>query len=213
MAKFLSKNNTNNKKMKRFKTILILTTLLLAVFFWAFKPAAVPHHRLAKALTPPPDDNQVINRYYWFSVRAKINDSENSYILASSGRVSYGTKEKFDQELWKALKRRMLLVGPFPSKDQAIMAQSLYKQNPKKIHLKLDTNVTSTVYWFNVHFVQSPRLRIYIINRVPASVASGSLDGFRNAFYIQLQQQLLPIGPFYLKENAEESKRIYRQNE
>ncbi len=212
MAKFLSKNTQISKKMKNSKTILALT-VLLAVFFFGFKTAPSPHLHIAKGLITPPDDDLNINRFYWFSVRAKIDDSENRYTISSTGRVSYGTKEKFDKELWKALRRRMLLVGPFPSKDQAIMAQSLYKQDPKKVRLKLDTNLTSTVFWYNVHFVQSPRLRIYVINRVPASVASGSLDAFRNAFYVQLQNQLLPIGPFYMKEIAEESKRIYRQNE
>ncbi len=198
--------------MKKSKTILVLT-VLLAVFFLGFKTLPSSRHNFAKGMTTPPGDDIQINRYYWFSVRAKIDDAENRYILSSTGRISYGTKEKFDKELWTALRRRMLLVGPFPSKDQAIMAQSLYKEKPEKVRLKLDTNVTSTVYWFNVHFLQSPRLRIYVINRVPASVASGSLDGFRNAFYVQLQNQLLPIGPFYMKEIAEESKRIYRQNE
>jgi len=194
--------------MKKAKFISIVVTILIGIVFLSSFGINLNLNKTAKSL-----DSKGYSQVYWFPARVKVEDRDLKYIIVSTSRIRHGHKNLFDKEIWRYLTKRVVIIGPFQTLSQATMARSLYKDSEDKIKFLPDTGMPTTIYWFNIHFVQSPRLKIYVINRIPASVSLGSLKDFRDAFYIQLQQQSLPVGPFYMKENAEEAKRIYRQNE
>lgn len=193
--------------MKIKKIISIFTILFfIAILFSSF---GIDRHTCkAKNL-------QSLNGFqvYWFPARVKVDDIDLKYKIISTSSIRHSSKEVFNKAIWDYLRKRIIIVGPFQSRLQATMARSLYAETKEKMKFLPDTGMPTTIYWFNVHFVQSPRLKIYVISRLPASVSAGSLQDFKNAFYFQMQQQSFPIGPFYDKDNAEEAKRIYRQNE
>lgn len=193
--------------MKTTKFISIFSILFFVAILFSSFGININGHK-AKSIKSV-NDFQV----YWFPARVKVDDIDLKYKVISTSSIRHSTKEIFNKSIWNYLRKRIIIVGPFKTLLQATMARSLYKETKDKIKFLPDTGMPPTIYWFNVHFAQSPRLKIYVINRLPASVSIGSLQDFRKAFYFQMQQQSFPIGPFYDKDNAEEAKRIYRQNE
>ncbi len=157
--------------------------------------------------------------YFWFYVRVKVHTHDNIYkIIAVGSRIENGKLKKFDKAVWRGLAQRKIVIGPFITKEDAQKAQKLYRiiskaktrDDLRKAKLP---QYDHPLYWFALKFVESPRLRIFIIKHSPARVESGNALNFLNALYETLTYQQILIGPFEDYERTEEIKRIYRRNE
>ncbi len=157
--------------------------------------------------------------YFWFYVRVKVRTHDNIYkIIAVGSRINSGKLKKFDKAVWRGLAQRKIVIGPFVTKEDAQKAQQLYRiisraktrDDLRKAKLP---EYNHELYWFAIKFVESPRLRIFIIEHSPARVESGNALNFLNALYETLTYQQILIGPFEDYERTEEIKRIYRRNE
>ena len=115
--------------------------------------------------------------------------------------------------LWQGLAKRQIVIGPFVSQEQALNSRMLYKRSADKIDNIRSVQPPPTVYWFAVSFKNSERLRVYIFERTPANVQSGTTEQFVAALYEQLGFQKFSIGPFWDYERAEMAKALYRKNE
>ncbi len=157
------------------------------------------------------DDDPTV---YWFFAAVKFARRSNGYKLTGTpGGVSYGKTIDFEKDLWANLSRRRIAVGPFLSKNEALNARRLYKSKRDRIRGLPRGQIPNEVHWFAVAFGQSDRLRIFVFERAPGAVVSGTENFFIDVFYEQLQRKLLSIGPFYDYEQAEIAKRLYRKNE
>ncbi|MBN2662101.1 MAG: hypothetical protein JXR68_00505 [Bacteroidales bacterium] len=198
---------------KNYKPLIAIGLILsLSLLFVSFSGPIVDNNDVAQIKDDDPNPDQV---YYWFYVSVRIDDRTASYkINGTVGGLFSGYKEDFEKDLWLNLFQRKIVIGPFLEKNTALNAKRLYKTRKDKALnvIPVDT-VPNTVYWFAITFYQSDRLGIFVMERSPAAVASGNEDFFINAFYEQLAYKQFAIGPFYDQLNAEEAKRMFRQNE
>ncbi len=157
--------------------------------------------------------------YYWFSVGVKTRYADGRYrIISVTKNVSEGKIKRFEKALWKGLAYRKIAIGPFISSEDAKKARLIYKA---LIRVKKEGDLAKInapdfgheVYWFQIKFKESPRLRSFIFEHGPASVQSGSSKNFLSALFETLGYQQIAIGPFEDYQRTEEIKRIYRQNE
>ena len=89
----------------------------------------------------------------------------------------------------------------------------LYKRSADKIDNIPAVQPPATIYWFAVTFKNSDRLKVYIFERTPSHVHTGTSDQFITALYEQLGFQQFSIGPFWDKKKAEAAKTMYLKNE
>lgn len=194
------------KKISFFVAVALL--FVVSIFVISFKNADIPEETQVVSIN---DDEPLM---YWFFVRVRIDTRLQEYkISGTSGGLNYGYKINFEKNLWSGLSKRQIAVGPFFSRNEALNAKRLYKTGADKITKLPEGEVPDNVFWFAINFKQSDRLRIFILDRAPGAVASGSEQAFITAFYEQLAYKQLAIGPFYFYEQAEEAKTMYRLNE
>ncbi len=200
-----------NKKLKIF-TIAMLIPLfgIVSLSFTNINKHSNKRHQARKALS---FSNDVMD-WYWFSVRVRIDKREDAFkFVGVTGGIRHGKQAQFEKDLWQGLAMRQIAVGPFEQKSEARNAKALYKTSKDKIKYYNDPNRPEVLNWFAITFVESPRLRIFVIRRAPGAVATGSIKMFVEGFFVQLPQKLLEIGPFYNYDQAELAKRLYRKNE
>lgn len=198
---------------KKYKSLIVIGLFLsVSLVFLSFSSPINENNNVPKIHDDDPDPNHV---YYWFYASVRIDVRTASYkVNGTSGGLHSGYKEDFEKDLWKSLSQRKIVVGPFLEKNTALNAKRLYRTKKDKALNKIPVDtVPPTVYWFAITFDQSDRLGIFVMERSPAAVASGGENFFIDAFYEQLAYKQFAIGPFYDQLNAEEAKRLYRQNE
>ncbi len=151
---------------------------------------------------------------YWFEVSVKMTPNKETKFLEYSlhrmgKKVFSGDVYDFKEKLWGGMASgSKLLVGPFSTYPDANEAMLMYDVK--------DTNEvenTSEKYWFLVKLNFSERSGSYELERMAASVASGSKSEFKDILVESLTFKTIAIGPFGDKLDAEESKRLYRQEE
>lgn len=161
---------------------------------------------------------------YWFRVNLRIEKQrQNQFASREVYKVkripnSYetGKVKEFERSLWQNLSSGKVIIGPFLEADQALMAHELYNLNNTKQKLQTDTtkyDQQATYYWYALKLEQSLRLKTYSLLRMPARVASGTLEEFYDALWEGLTFRQLIVGPFKSQIRAEESKRLYRLDE
>ena len=152
--------------------------------------------------------------FYWYTVRVKIDDRRKQFQIVGAGsKVYYGTEVEFEKAVWQGVAKRQITIGPFITRNQANNSKGLYKKSKEKVDKVPKEPPPEIIYWFAVTFQQSERLKVYIFERTPASVQSGSTNNFVNALYEQLNFQQFSIGPFWDYESAEKAKALYHKNE
>lgn len=192
-----------NKIIKYFGIVLLFfSVLLFGSSFFLVSPEVA---EVSNA------DDPVV---YWFYAGVKIDDQTNSYVVSGTpGGIQYGHTVDFEKDLWATLSKKKLAVGPFLSKNEAINASRLYRSSKDKINQLPKDEVPGNVHWFAIQFSQSDRLRIFVFERAPGSVRTGSEKQFIDAFYVQIISRMFAIGPFYDYNQAELAKNLYRRNE
>ncbi len=166
-----------------------------------------------------PPDGKKDDAYFWFYVRVKVRTRDQIYKIISVGSyVKQGNLKQFNKAVWRGLSQRRIIIGPFITLEDAKKSQQLYKiimrarSRDYLLRAKLPT-YDHPVYWFALKFMESPRLRIFIVEHSPARVESGDARAFINALFETLTYQQIIIGPFEDYQRTEEIKRIYRRNE
>ena len=157
--------------------------------------------------------------YYWFSVGVRTRTPDRIYrIISVSNEIRYGKIKKFEKALWKGLAKRKIVIGPFISHNEAKKAITLYKAITKAktkedlAQIKLP-DFGHELYWFQIKFIESPRMKAFVLEHGPASVRSGNARLFIYDLLETLGYQQMTVGPFEDYQRTEEIKRIYRQNE
>jgi len=193
-----------NKKLYLF--IFILSLVFISIS-WKTDTKEIKAKRAISFYEVKPD-------FHWFSIRVRIDKTTGLFVLDGvSGGVRHGKQIDFEKELWRALSRRQLVVGPFLKRETANNAKLLYKSDKKKIRKSSLKNLPPNLHWFLTTFEESPRLGIYVIKRMPGAVFSGNVDNFIFLIYTSLNIKSVPIGPFEDYNQAELAKRLYRMNE
>jgi hypothetical protein len=172
------------------------------------------------------DDDNV----YWFYLRAdqkidKILNRKVYDVRVLSRTPKYGTYAKYSEDTWRCLKGgQQLVIGPFRELNaakQSITIYDLAKYTPdirdKEIEKLKESKeiMESGCYCYFLKFYVSKRTHSYVLERIPArtSVEALSVNEFLDQFMEGLTMEMLTIGAFVSREEAEESKRLYRLEE
>jgi hypothetical protein len=160
---------------------------------------------------------------YWFYLRAesKIDKELNSIVYrvrTLSKTPKYGTFNAYQKDTWRCLQGgQQLVIGPFRELNvakQSILIYDLAKLSDalrtKEIERLKDSSemMASTCYFYYLKFSVSQRTHRFILKRVPAAINEEgmTISDFMDGFLAGLTQEMLAIGPFFSKPEAEESK-------
>ncbi len=211
------------KKQRRYLFSGLTAVMLLLGLWSAFSSFSLFNRQPVKAekaadiaiFSQPPD----LNTYYWIELRIKIDTKNNRYsIIGASNKIYDGYIKDFEKALWKGLSKKKIIVGPFIDMPQARLSRTIYQlmarvKKPEDINKIKWPEWPNEIYYFNIEFEVSHRLRIFMLKHTAAAVESGSVKSFVNAMFVGLQYKKIAIGPFEEHNRAEEVKRLYRQNE
>lgn len=148
-----------------------------------------------------------------YRVKTRRKFEQKSYIISGVSKVYSGNKQDFERALWKGLSKRVIIVGPFESQKEAMNSSMLYRRNASKIKEIPSATNPKKIYWFPIKFEESERLKIYVMQRTPATVQEGSTNFFIKILYEQLGFMQFSIGPFWSQDQANVAKGIYVRNE
>jgi len=160
---------------------------------------------------------------FWFYVKADIKTDKKLKVPIYAIRrinkdVKSGTVKKFKKEVWRNLERgQQIAIGPFLELVDAERANEMYdlarktdEQMDQDIEATIDTSGNEVYFWYLIQFEVSKRTKKFLIKRQPAATFPGSLKDFRFILWSVRTVPQLTIGPFTAREEAEESKRLYR---
>jgi len=171
------------------------------------------------------DQNEYV---YWFYLRAekKIDKVFNRFVYSVrplSKTPKYGTYAKYSEDTWRCLQGgQQLVIGPFKvlnDAKQSIAIYELAKLSPdilerEKTKLR-DSSEMAEGFCYFLKFEKSKRTNNFRLIRIPArtNVEPISIDGFLDQFLEGLTMEMLTIGPFSDRREAEISKRLNRLEE
>jgi len=163
---------------------------------------------------------------YWFRIKAEIKPhpitSRPIYLIRLiDDAPRHGTVPDYEYDLWKQVKLgNCLLIGPFLDFYDAKNAMEMYRlQNQlgdkKEVDMQKfkETQFKNEYFWYFLTFKMSERKGSYLLQRIPAAVATGEIKDFMLVLSEGLGWQKLAIGPFPTQIEAEESKRLNRLEE
>lgn len=158
--------------------------------------------------------HQEVAEVHWFYIRVRPNIKKKAYTLVgTASRVESGKEEEFERALWWGMTRGQMAIGPFWDVREAKDARLLYRKSRKRVVTTRSRRNTKEVHWFLVTFKQRKRSNAYKLQRMPARLASGSVDEFLDALYESMTFERLTVGPFWDYNEAENAKTLYRKNE
>ena len=169
-------------------------------------------------------------KVYWFylnvSVKTdKIFNRDVYVIRLSNQKPKYDTYSVFEKEVWRCLQTgHQLVIGPFMEYEAARRAIRIYdlcrlQENQRETEVKnLEDSANATLtdyYCYFVKFYISERTKSFRLKRIPARTSEDgvSLDFFIAQFLEGVTMEMLAIGPFPTREEAEDSKRLNRLEE
>jgi len=169
-------------------------------------------------------------KVYWFYLNVSIKNDKilnrDVYVIRiSSQKPKYDTYSVYEKDIWRCLKAgHQIVVGPFREFDAAKQAIKIYdlcklqenERDTEVIKMEDSANVSNDEYFcYFMKFYISERTKSIKLKRIPArtSVVGITVTDFIDQFLEGVTQQMLTIGPFRNKEEAEDSKRINRLEE
>ena len=164
-------------------------------------------------------DNETV---YWFYIKPEIVidkeiKKEVLDIKKTYGKIYKGDFDEFLTNYKKELFKTKLAVGPFPREFEAKQGKSYYSLVGKnsvgseKINASVD-DATTCCFYLCDPIVDGNKKELKF-ERMPASIASGSIKGFVEALSDVRLQNLLVVGPFLDYFDAERSKFVNRKQD
>jgi phosphatidate phosphatase PAH1 len=193
--------------MKKFALFFIL----LAIVSISFK--AVSQEQIDKF-----DPNE---KLYWFylsvSIRLYKEIKRNIYVISGLSKTPiYGTIAEYEKELWKCLQKgRKLAIGPFLDNKLTQKAIEIYALAKLPINLRdnrIKKLLESSIDTMNFYYYFLPKRESnYHPLRIPkTNIEKTSLNNFIELYLEGLAMEMIAIGPFVTRPEAEESKRLNR---
>jgi len=156
-----------------------------------------------------------IGDVFWFYIRVKHEEGKKEFqLVGTASRSETGDIKAFQRALWWGLTVGQLAIGPFWNDKEAKDARLLYRRSRKRT-IKEEEGETSKreVHWFLVTFKERKRSPSFDLERMPARLASGSVDEFLDAMYEAMTFERMAVGTFWEYTEAENAKAFYRENE
>jgi hypothetical protein len=167
---------------------------------------------------------------YWFYLRTEKkldrNLNQNVYLVRTLSKTpKYGTFAAYEKDTWRCLLGgQQMVIGPFRQFKVAKQALAIYDmaklpEEQRKIQIaKLSEEIGlehDEYFCYYLKYDVSKRTKKFVLRRVPArtSIDGITLDGFIDQFLEGLTFEMLAIGPFFDRPEAEESKRLNRLEE
>ncbi len=159
---------------------------------------------------------------FWFFIKAenkidRILKKPMYQIRRSSKEIKSGKIKKYEKEVYRNLNSgNLIAIGPFLELVDAKRANEMYNlarktdEQMEKIISETKDTTDNYYFWYLLQFSVSDRTHKYLIKRQPARIAEGNLVQFRQILWDVRVIPQLTIGPFTSREEAEESKRLYR---
>jgi hypothetical protein len=166
---------------------------------------------------------------YWFYLKAekKLDKqmNRNVYIVRTLSKIpKYGAFSVYEKDTWRCLQGgQQLVIGPFRNYEVAKQAIAIYdlaklssevrEKEVKK--LKDSSKIEDSYYCYYLKFDIAQRTHKYDLKRIPArtSVEGITLSDFLDQYLEGITMEMLAIGPFFSRPEAEESKRLNRLEE
>lgn len=157
------------------------------------------------------------DKIYWFYVTLEITRNKQTrmdeYDLRPSGGGIYsGDEESFKKQLWEQRSEMRLAIGPYWSRQQAMLAQRMYSQvsrGTRVQEISYDQSEQAHWYYLKVNVKRSG----FKLEPTAARVATGSMQSFFYSLKEGLVQEMLAVGPFLDYNEAEDSKASYKAQE
>jgi hypothetical protein len=169
-------------------------------------------------------------KVYWFYLSSEIKTDKalnrDVYIARTTAKKpKYNTFSAYEKDVWKCLEGgHQIVVGPFRDFGAAKQAIEIYDlaklpEKARGIETKklVDSSKVSDAgyYCYYLKFYITDRTKTIKLKRIPArtSVEGISLNDFLDQFFEGVTMEMLAIGPFSTRLEAEESKRLNRLEE
>ncbi len=199
--------------MKKNRILILLLSLPIILLIFSsgksINNLANRKGKVTEELSPKADSAEIV---FWYRTNVRIDRRTQQYKISGAGGVAAGSRDEFEKELWKGLSKRNIVVGPFQYKKAAVNSRKLYKSKRKKIK-EIPSDNPTEVFWFAVKFRESDRLKVYVFERNPASLARGSTTNFADGLYELLAFKQFAVGPFWSYKQAEKAKILYAKNQ
>ncbi len=153
---------------------------------------------------------------YWFYINIRVHeDPRTGYIsqrVRSLGsRIYHDKLVEYDRILWKHLSTgKRFAVGPFYEYEEARQAVKFYGYKKEEMELDTTYDESRNLHWFMLKVERRQRSQSYLLKRIPGAIGEGTYERFFDNYKAGLVNRILPIGPFWSSEEAEEAKRRYR---
>ena len=166
---------------------------------------------------------------YWFylKVEKKIDKEMNRYVYqvrTLSKTPKYGAFASYEKDVWRCLNGgQQLVIGPF--RDYNVAKQSIAIYDLAKLsssirvkeiqRVKDSSQIEDSYFCYYLKYDFAPRTHRIILKRVAAriEVEPITLSDFMDQFTEGITFEMLAMGPFFTKQEAEESKRLNRLEE
>jgi len=193
------------KRLNRVFAIITAVIITLSLSAFTYSPAN------QSAALGTGDDQ--IGEMFWFFIRIKVDTEKKAYtLIGTASRISSGEKKDFEKALWWGTTKGQFAVGPFLNHKEALDARLLYRKTRGKITATNEERERQ-VHWFLITMKERKRSGAYKLQRMPARLASGTIEEFLDALYEGMTFERLAVGPFWDYVQAEDAKAMYRENE
>jgi hypothetical protein len=200
------------------KTGLVFLLVLFSLFYNSI---------FAQVQTDKFDPSEFV---YWFYLRAEKKMDKQIHSIVYQVRTlsktpKYGTFAAYEKDTWRCMQAgQQLVIGPFRDYNVAKQSIQIYdlaklteSLRDKEIKRLKDSSemMEGSYYCYYLKFDISQRTHRYVLKRIPAriEVEGITINEFLETFTEGLVHEMLAIGPFFSKPEAEESKRLNRLEE